>query len=99
MNQEEPFIQDVKKIFGIQSLSEEQKAFLEEIFQEINVFLENTVYGTTYYDVLFSEVETNQIFQMGGEDYCKISDSEYLHLHTRITSTMIGDPVVIIWMT
>jgi len=98
MSQGELFIQLIKKMFGMQTLTKEQRFFLHEIFEEICGFLENPVYGPTYSDVLFSEVETNQVFRMGGEDYCKISDTQYVHMVSRQTSTMSGNPVVVIWI-
>ena len=96
MGQSEQFKQVIKKMFGVQSLSKEQRYFLDEIFQEITGFLENPIYGPDEHDVLFSEVEIDQVFEMGGEEYCKISNTEYIHMKSRKKEEIKGDPVVIV---
>jgi hypothetical protein len=94
MSNQQLFLKMMKKLYHLESLSREQKTYLEEVFAEIDAVFEPPEVIYSSYNMLFSDVEIHRVFHLGGESYCKISQTEYVHISTREKTKVAGDPVV-----
>ena len=90
------FLKTIKKLYDIDSFNEEETTYLSEVFTEIDAVLERPVAIYSTYNMLFSEVEIERVFTMGGEAWCKVSEIEYVHMTTREKMKIAGDPVVMV---
>lgn len=88
------FLTLMKRAHNNPEFNKETLRFLEEIWVEVNQVIVDIQpeIETTY--VLFSEVDQDQIFYMAGERWCKISQEKYVHMKSRKTYEISGDPVV-----
>ena len=90
------FLELVKQAHNGREFSEETLTFLKEIWVEVNQVVVTIQPEVTSKDVLFSEVEHDQIFHMAGERWCKISPETYIQMGNRKAYEISGDPVVTI---
>lgn len=88
------FLTLMKRAHHNREFNEETLRFLEEIWVEMNQVIVEIQPEIDTLDVLFSEVDQDEIFYMAGERWCKISQLRYVHMKSRKTYEISGDPVV-----
>ncbi len=90
------FLTLMKRAHNNREFNEETLRFLEEIWVEINQVIVEIQPEINTTDILFSEVDHDEIFYMAGERWCKISQERYVHMKNRKAYEISGDPVVTI---
>lgn len=88
------FLELMKKTHNNREFNEETLTFLKEIWVEVNQVIVTIQPEVTSKDVLFSEVDKDEVFYMAGERWCKISPGKYIHMENRKAYEISGDPVV-----
>jgi hypothetical protein len=88
------FLKLMKRAHNNRDFNKETLRFLKEIWVEMNQVIVEIQPETETTDILFSEVDQDEIFYMAGERWCKISQERYVHMKNRKTYEISGDPVV-----